>query len=154
MMDNFGEDVIVPAYEQFAWNTQQFQEYNVQVALSENPEEEPVTISPDDFRGGDFWVNAQINTAALKELDKKRALEIQQVFAQNPNIDGRALAEMVLGKMDPNSVDKLVLPEQQLQQAMGAQGIPGQVQGQMGHPVGPGNSVNEMAAELKGAMAV
>lgn len=156
LIDNLADDVIVPWFEQSCDLIQQYQEYSVQVALTQNPNEEPVTVWPEDFRGGDFWVTPQVNTAALKELDKKRALDTRHEFMQDPNVNQWELSEWALGKMAPDQVDKLMNPQQQMQAMAQGMGIPGQMQqGGPGFqsPFTQGDTVQEAANDLGAAFA-
>lgn len=156
LIDNLCDDVVVPWFEQASDLIQQYQDYEVQIGLTGNENEQPVTIYPEDFRGGDYWVKPQCNTAALKELDKKRALDTRHEMMQDPNVNQWELSNWVMGRMAPELVDKLMNPQQQMQQQMQQQGVPGQANMAPGFqsPFEQGDSTAEAAADLGAAYGV
>lgn len=155
LIASFCDDVIVPAWEQGQDLIQQFQEYSVQVAITGNANEDPISVYPEDFRGGDYWVDVRVVSSAIKELEKKRALDARVAYAQDPNVNQWELTEWSLGKVAPDVLTKLMNPQQQMQQQAQQMGLPGQMQGGatgFNSPFGQGDSVNEAANELAQAM--
>lgn len=169
--DNHSDDLLMPGAELFWALIQQFQNYEVQVRLLGSRAGTPVTLYPEQFRGSRLRALATAASAANKQMKEKRVLDIFDLLclkAKSPNVNQRNVEELIIETAAPEHKDKIMKSQEQLnqemQQQMQQQGIPGQMQGNAPMPpqggagyngfqgVPQGDHAAEMAADLAGAM--
>lgn len=157
LMQNFGYDTLVPMTDQAVGMMCQLQDYGVQVHATGNPKGEPITVYPEQFRGGNYIATASPTVPALQEQHKRKFLELYELAAkyQEPNANRRSLFEEVVNTVAPGERDQIMKSLEEVNGEMGQQGGP-PIQGQPGQGSvmqGAGDSVAQAAAELREAYA-
>lgn len=152
LMQNFGYDTLVPMTDQFVGMMCQNQDYSVQVAASGNPKGEPITIYPEQFRGGNYIATASPTVPALQEQHKAKWMKLYELAAkyQEPNANRRTLFEEVVNSQAPGERDQIMKPLEEVNAELGQAGSP-PIQGNVMQ--GSGDSVGQAAAELREAYA-
>lgn len=162
-IENLTDDFTVPMATDSLELMQQFQDYSVQVRLSNRKGATPITVYPEDFQDAELFAVETASTTALRFLREKRLQDIYGMCKQYQltYVDEEALMKALLEMQLPTEADRYILsPEEQAERAaamaaqQGMQVAPGQAPGAAGADVPDGLGVAEMAGQLREAMAV
>ena len=131
-IDAFEQSFVVPLGDYFRSLMQQYQDYEVQVRVTEDPQAPPVMVTPDMLTDADVDTIPTASASQTQELEKKRLLEFWQagLQAQEPNMDRRGAFEVMVDKLLGGKYKGQFLKSEgmlafdQLQQAAEAAGIP------------------------------
>lgn len=133
-IDGVEQSFVVPLGDFYRALMQQFQDYEVQVRVTDDPQAPPVRVSPDMLQNVDADLDTMPMASAsqTQELEKKRILEFWETGIRNqePNMDRRGAFEVVVDKILGGKYKAKFLKSEgqlaydQLQQMAQAMGIP------------------------------
>lgn len=119
-IDRFEEEFTRRLGDHYRRLIQQFQDYDVQVRVTQSPLSEPVNVSMDNLYDADCDTIPRAGNSQIKALEEKRIIDLYQMAmqAQEPNADRRALWEAVVERVAPGQKQLLTRPEEVVQQEM------------------------------------
>lgn len=121
-IDRFEEDFTRRLGDHYRRNIQQYQDYDVQVRVTDSPLSDPVTVAMDNLYDADCDSIPRAGNSTIKALEEKRIIDLYNmaVQSQEPNADRRALFEAVVERVAPGQKQILVRPEEVVQAEMQA----------------------------------
>lgn len=119
-IERFEQEFTVRLGDHYRRLIQQYQDYDVQVRVTQSPLSDPVTVAMDDLYDADCDTIGRAGDSQIRALEEKRIIDLYQmaVQAQEPNADRRAMFEAVVERVAPGQKQLLVRPEEVVQQEM------------------------------------